>query len=197
MTMSFLCFSLSSLLPGEYFIPASQRPDGTWRKARKVKDGYVPQEEVPVYENKGVQWLKSKPNLPPGLSVEAENPETKAKKSKKKKHKKKEEQPPPEASFTIEEVTDSFEQMATKQRRPSQGLLSATPVVTPTGPQSNVDAAKRLRNLRKKLKQIDDLKAKVDAGEVKVMEKEQEEKLAKRQEVVDEIEELVQELSDV
>ena len=65
--------------------------------------------------------------------------------------------------------------------------------LSPTTDVSAADPAKRIRTLKKKLRQIDELKAKIDSGDIKP-DKVQLEKVSKRLIIIKEIEDLELEL---
>ncbi|XP_035225640.1 partner of Y14 and mago-like [Stegodyphus dumicola] len=189
------------------YIPATQRPDGTWRKARRVKDGYIPQDEMPLYESKGKQWAKNRPTLPIGLDPSYATPvsvkssmkkipglsETVSEtvpKSKKKKKKKSDSQKVDNACNQMENLDISSKALNNASNvTPSNPVKGSQPITT--------DPAKRIRNLKKKLRDINALKQKIESGELANPEKDQLEKIARKEEIEAEIEDLELELENV
>lgn len=140
--------------------------------------------------------MKSRPTLPPGLNPaeletvkksESQPMSKSAKKNAKRKEKKKQHQQSAPDGTGPSEV--SISQTLAKTKLSEDSVKEA---------QANDKAAieKKIRNLKKKLKQVDDLKTKIDSGEIKNPEKEQLAKIERRQELVDEIENLELDLED-
>lgn len=140
--------------------------------------------------------MKSRPTLPPGLNPaeletvkksESQPMSKSAKKNAKRKEKKKQHQQSAPEGTGPSEV--SISQTLARTKLSEDSVKEA---------QANDKAAieKKIRNLKKKLKQVDDLKTKIDSGEIKNPEKEQLAKIDRRQELVDEIENLELDLED-
>lgn len=147
------------------------------------------------YENKYVKFFKGKPDLPPGLNPsdvaqpntqqkpdnEASGLSKSAKRNMKRKEKRKQQQQTgAEDEQTLDSVSQAVDNMT----------LTENTVSTPDDSSAASEKAKKLKNMKKKLRQIDDLQQKVDSGEIKQPSKEQLDKLARAQALRDEIEQL-------
>ncbi len=139
--------------------------------------------------------MNSKPTLPPGLNIDPDPPkETKSlSKSAKKNEKRKQKRQDKSVSDRsgdglckdeLSETTNTLSglNVSADQNEPQIGGRVAT-----------APPDKRAKTLRKKLRQIDDLQAKIDSKEIEAPSHDQLEKLSRRAEIVAELDKLIAE----
>lgn len=160
------------------------------------------------YENKYVKFFKSKPDLPPGMNPEdaaaakqqqqaAVKTEREsesiglskaAKRNMKRKEKRKQQQVQghPEVNKEVETVTKELEKVAVVAEEQNSTNVSASTELST----ANTDKAKKIKNVRKKLRQVEELQQKVDSGELQNPSKDQLEKLGRAQALREELRQL-------
>jgi len=194
---------------GNTFIPSTQRPDGTWRRPIRVRDGYVPQDEQPLYVSKGRQPSDNSSTYPVGLSAadfSNSPPPVKSTNNNKALYFEIGKYEPVTTIPGLNFVQEPEEKKGKKKKKNKSSVKSGdneekTVVVTSTNQSTTPlaggaaagpgpDPVKRLRNLKKKLKDIEALEQKVSSGDLKAPDKDQLEKIHRKDEVLDEIDEL-------
>ncbi|OWM84927.1 hypothetical protein CDL15_Pgr027714 [Punica granatum] len=158
-----------TLKEGERILAPTRRPDGTLRKAIRIRAGYVPQEEVAIYQSRGALWKKemAAQEGPPGYDPEPYvKPKTKsAKRNARKKEKRlqaalekdkssesvEDEDLKVEEEKAVESLASQVSEMAVSAN-PAESIppSDSTEGANAGGPGQDID--KKIRALKKKIR---------------------------------------------
>ncbi|XP_015580502.1 partner of Y14 and mago isoform X1 [Ricinus communis] len=192
-----------TLKEGERILAPTRRPDGTLRKPIRIRAGYVPQDEVAIYQSRGALWKKEMQSLhvvPPGYDPGMDaKPKTKSVKRNERKKEKRLQQAALEKGKNLdasaagdmkrevlpdEDVGHASESVKSLTSQMNELDVSANPVLSIPGDStetldpnaSSQDIDKRIRALKKKIRQAEAQQQKATSQDMKP---EQLEKLAK------------------
>ncbi|KAG0037130.1 hypothetical protein BGZ82_003087 [Podila clonocystis] len=157
-------------------IPMTRRPDGTFRKERKVRPGYTPPEDVVRYSNRVLD--SARPAVVVAQPTQPATPKSKTQKKNDKRKAKRKEDGDSDTQDT--QTTDHAQTTPTPSSAPGESK--------PETKEEPVDTEKKLRALNKKLRQIEQLKERQDRGET--MLPEQTDKISKMDDLIAQIQEL-------
>ncbi|XP_059648136.1 partner of Y14 and mago isoform X2 [Cornus florida] len=176
-----------TLKEGERILAPTRRPDGTLRKPIRIRAGYVPQDEVAIYQSKGTLWKKemaSSQEMPPGYDpVLDAKPKTKAaKRNERKKERRLQATLDKGKNLDKDEVSsaedgshgmESFDSVASQM---NELTISAVPTVVKTPSNSTEclmpadpvpDIDKKIRALKKKIRLTEALQQKTVQQDMK------------------------------
>ncbi len=137
---------------GERHIPESQRPDGSTRKAIKIRPGYRPPEDVEVYKNRTAEGFRNlgKGGVPGAESLKNDQQGSSSAANKNAKRR--------EARKKAKAAENPGEDAAEKEQEEAPNTQPET-----AGPE--VEREKKARTLKKKLKQARELQSRKDGGQ--------------------------------
>jgi partner of Y14 and mago len=175
---------------GDRVIPASTRADGSQRREIRVRPGYRPPEDVEVYKNRTAEAWKTRGNGGvPGADGLQED-EGKTADAKSKNAKRREARKRAKAAAETEEggVEVQQEEEGVNGNTKAPRSTAATAPVANSEEKARADDEKKVKRLKKKLREARELQAKKEKGEGLLHE--QFEKVIKINELLRELEKL-------